>query len=606
MSSDVSIRELIVRANRLLTSGDLANARSLAQQAYKLNKNDPDVLVLVSKVITDPARQRNVLQQALQIAPTHREARQRLAALDAPTPPAMPPLKPRAFPVLPILAGVFGIVALLVLVGILVSRSHSDGSATDPTAAVALQSTVGATPILVASAPTNNRVSVSPTAFPTATLVPSVPPPTANTVGLDPLVQTATALQQGIAATGTSLAQAVINTTQVAGLTQTATQQGALGATVAAQQTALAVMDSLPGRLIVFGTRPENVTSPKIQFLALPQKNVRVTLSPDAQHIAYPSDDFQTLYIANADGANPQLVDLVGVKSYNWSPNGQWLLVDASQGLYAVSLSDHVPIALMSPSNPLQGDSRTYSTGLVWSTDNQHIALWTAGDSDTVRVLNVLDTLKPAQPVHITLSWANTHYSAPVWFPDGKRLIVRESGKNNRLLVIDGLSGTQNASLSIPYGAYADPVWVSPNGQWVMFSVALTADDKDGLYVIKSDGSGLKYVLKASDLGNVDVGWSPDGQRAFISGVPRSSLNPVGDIQWLDTTDMNLHSALKGQQGFLQWFWAPDSQSLLLCQVTQRDQRNMPTDGKLWLVPVAGRSPVVLLNTLLCPSYWLP
>jgi len=43
MSSDVSIRELITRANRLLASDDLANARSLAQQAYKLNKNDPAI-----------------------------------------------------------------------------------------------------------------------------------------------------------------------------------------------------------------------------------------------------------------------------------------------------------------------------------------------------------------------------------------------------------------------------------------------------------------------------------------------------------------------------------------------------------------------------------
>lgn len=60
MSSDVSVRELITRANRLLANGDLANARSLAQQAYKLNKNDPDALVLVSKVITDPAKQRTM------------------------------------------------------------------------------------------------------------------------------------------------------------------------------------------------------------------------------------------------------------------------------------------------------------------------------------------------------------------------------------------------------------------------------------------------------------------------------------------------------------------------------------------------------------------
>ena len=426
-----------------------------------------------------------------------------------------------------------------------------------------------------------------------------------NTVGLDPLVLTATALQQGLAATGTGLAQAVANTTQVAGLTQTATQQGALGATVVAQQTALVAMDSLPGRLIVLGTRPENVTSPKIQFLSLPNKNGGVSLSPDAQHITY--NDQQTLYIANVDGANPQAVDLPLAQAVNWSPNGQRLLLTDGKSLYTMSLNDHLPIALKI-SNALADRPDLLSRAVVWSSDNQHIALWTASDSDTLGVLSVLDTLKPAQPVRVMLPVTRQEtYSQPIWFADGKRLIVRVSGTNSRLLVIDGLSGTQNASLSIPYGAFADPVWVSPNGQWVMFSVALTADDKDGLYVMKSDGSGLKYVLKTHNLGQVDVGWSPDGQRAFISGVPYSSLNPVGDIQWLDTTDMSLQSVLKGQQGFRAWHWSPDGQSLLVCQITQRDERMTPISGKLWLVPVvAGGSPVVLLSTLLCPNYWLP
>jgi len=482
MSSDVSIRELITRANRLLASGDLANARSVAQQAYQLNKNDPDVLVLVSKVITDLTRQRAALQSAVQLDPTHREARQRLAALDAPTPPAVPPLKPRAFPVLPILAGVFGVVALLVLVGILLSRSHSDGSVTEPTAAVALQSTVGTAPILVPSAPTNNRVSVSPTALPTATLVPSVIPLTANMLGLDPLVLTATALQQGIAATGTSLAQAVVNTTQVAGLTQTATQQGALGATVVAQQTALAAMDSLPGKLLVLGTRPEDVNSAKIQFLTLPKKNVRLTLSPDAQHIAYPSDDKQTLYIANADGANPQPVNLVGAKSFGWSPNGQRLLVGASQGLYMVSLSDRVPILLFA-STFWQTDAAAYSIDVAWSPDNQHIALWRGSGSETVIVLNVLDTLKPDQAVRVMLPLVgnNIAYGAPVWVPDGKRLMVRVSDqKSTRFLVIESVSGVQGAALMIPQSFDTSPFWVSPNGQWMIFNVSGAGGDKDG------------------------------------------------------------------------------------------------------------------------------
>ena len=171
-------------------------------------------------------------------------------------------------------------------------------------------------------------------------------------------------------------------------------------------------------------------------------------------------------------------------------------------------------------------------------------------------------------------------------------------------MVIDSLNGVQQAALPIPYAFDISPFWVSPNGQWIIFNVFGAGGDKDGLYVMKTDGSGLKYLTKPS-ASQASVDWSPDGQRAFISDVQldNSHLN----TQWLDTTNMSLQPAFKGQQGFSAWHWSADSQSLLVCQVTQRDQRNVATAGKLWLVPVAtGRSPMVLLNTLVCPSYWLP
>ena len=188
-----------------------------------------------------------------------------------------------------------------------------------------------------------------------------------------------------------------------------------------------------------------------------------------------------------------------------------------------MSLNDHLPIAL-NISNASLGQPDTSSEYAVWSSDNQHIALWTAGDSDAVRVLSVLDTLKPAQPVRVMLPVTRQEaYSQPVWFADGKRLIVRVSGTNSRLLVIDGLSGTQITSLPIPFVSfYQSPFWVSPNGQWVMFSVALTANDKDGLYVMKSDGSGLKNLLKVPGIGNVNVGWSPM-DNAPLSAVCRTA-----------------------------------------------------------------------------------
>jgi len=346
------------------------------------------------------------------------------------------------------------------------------------------------------------------------------------------------------------------------------------------------------------------VTSPKIQFLALPSK-YGVSLSPDAQHITYISDDRQTLYIADADGANPQPVELPSANSIQWSPNGQRLLVTNGKSLYAVSLSDHVPIAL-NTSNAVPGQPDTSSTAAVWSPDNEHVALWTPGDLETVRVLSVLDTLKPAQVVHVMLpATRNTVYSKPVWVPGGQRLIVRVSdGKNNRLLVIDGLSGVQEASLTLSQAFDTSPFWVSPMGQWVIFIVAGTGSDKDGFYVMKTDGGALKYIMKnpAGTAGSVD--WSPDGQRAFID-IP-AGYGTDDDFQWWEMTDMSLHTALKGQHGIVARLWAPDSQSMLICQVTQ-SERHTPTVGKLWRVFVAaGSTPVVLFNTPICPSYWLP
>ena len=345
------------------------------------------------------------------------------------------------------------------------------------------------------------------------------------------------------------------------------------------------------------------MTSAKIQFLALPQKNVRLTLSPDAQHIAYPSDDGQTLYIANADGANPQPVDLVGAKSFDWSPNGQRLLVGASQGLSMVSLSDRVPTLLFA-SGFWQTDAAPYSIGMVWSPDNQHIA-WVGGGSDTVMELSVLDTLKPAEPVHARLpTTPDIRYSQPVWFADGKRLMLRVGDKDRRFLVIDALSGLQKASLPILPFSFLKPFWLSPTGQWVILQIS--GDPKSGLYMMKTDGSALKFLIANRGGAEPVVGWSPDGQRAFIGSGPLSYDNLSSDIQWLDTTDLSLHSALKGQQVLLGWYWSPDSQSMFVCQVTQNERRT-PTAGKLWLVPVVtGNSPMVLLNTPVCPDYWLP
>ena len=518
MSSDVSVRELLSRANSLLASGDIANARSIAQQAYNLNKKDPDVLVLVSKVIIDPARQRNVLQQALQIAPTHREALARLATLDGSPIPVVPATPQRSFPVLPILAGVFGVVALLVLVGILVSHSHSDGSATEPTAAVALQSTVGGAPVLVPSTPTNNRVSVSPTALPSVTLVPSVILPTANTAGLDPLVLTATALQQGIAATNTISAQA-------AGLMQ----QGALSATnisltqSTGQSTALELHNHL--YLLAFevwreedrifqlwksnadGSDPIALTDG--QTVVLPG----FSWSPDGKQIAFLGARNQTIGIYRFDLVLNDIKLVLSMPKFDqgsasfivaWAPDGSAIAYTREDGLYTVTPDGSTVKHIVTL------PSGSFEHSPAWSQDSQQIAYVADDDiylanrdgsgvkpvttGKTLRVDSTRAEIASLQLVGRIITWTpDGNLAYTIVKPDGAVYTVSPDGTHTKLF------------LKQPYTLS----W-SPDGKQIA-GLLLTADNtKQGIYLLNADGTGTpKLLVKFGQFGKYQQVLSP-------------------------------------------------------------------------------------------------
>jgi len=401
MSSDVSIRELLSRANRLLASGDTASAYSIAQQAYQLNKKDPDVLVLASKVLSDPVKQRDLLQRALQVAPTHREARERLAALDAPLMPVAPPAPvvlrapQRSFPVLPVLGGLALIVAVIVVfVSIVANRPQSATAPTEPAMAVAAQPTLLNVPSVV-SPPPASATPASATLTPVPTLTPSAtipasstlllnPPTTSANAGLNPIVLTATALSQSIAATGAGLAQGVANLTQSANQTQTATQQGALGATVVAQQTALALANTLPGTMIAFSRNNDSPISPKLRLIDGNPNN----LAPDRRHIVLQQKD--GIYLAALDGSNAHQVMLPSATGDNtnwtWAPNGQSLLMVTDQHpalqTYVVGLADGAVPKLLTPP-PQASIYKAY-----WSPDNHWLAWDVAGQLYLEPVMN--------------------------------------------------------------------------------------------------------------------------------------------------------------------------------------------------------------------------
>jgi len=85
-----SAADLVQRGQRLLDTGDLSEAQALARQAYQLDKTNPDALVLVSRLLTDPAQQMSYVKNALQADPLHVGALVRYRELTHSTPAAHP------------------------------------------------------------------------------------------------------------------------------------------------------------------------------------------------------------------------------------------------------------------------------------------------------------------------------------------------------------------------------------------------------------------------------------------------------------------------------------------------------------------------------------
>lgn len=231
------------------------------------------------------------------------------------------------------------------------------------------------------SIPTSNHVSLSPTALPIAPLVPSVIPPTANTVGLNTSGLTTTALQQGIAATSTTLAQA-------AGLTQ----QGALSATMI------------------------SLTQSAEQTTALDPHNHLHLL---AFEVWRAEDNIFQLWKSNADGSNPiALTDgqTIVFPGFSWSPDGKQIaflgIRAQTAGIYRFDLVlNDVKLVLSMP----RFDQGSAIFTVAWRPDGSAIAYMNKDGLYTV-------TPDGSTVKHIVTLPSGSFEHSPAWSQDSQQI----------------------------------------------------------------------------------------------------------------------------------------------------------------------------------------
>jgi len=628
----VDIPSELSKAERLIAAGQLEEAKAVLRGILAQDKRNAAAWYLVAQSVADPRAKAEALRRTLLTDPDHPRAKREFEAMDGlailqppsmtkstPATPDVPPRKTsadvtpkRRIPFVPLLISA-GVV-LVVLIGLALVAARPSNSPTPTVLALA----ASASPIVPAV------VQTTPTALPTATAIPSTPTPIPNglpTAG-DALAQTATAIQQNIAATGTGLVQVAGNKTQVAALTQTATQQGALGATVAAQQTSIAALGALPGTLIVLGDNTQHVTASNVQFVSFAGM-IGLNLAPDGRHIAYGKTGVNGSFVANRDGSNeraitglPNGVDLNTSDTRLWSPDGNWLLLIPSSGLnakcYIISLTDGVAHTITVPTSKPSDVQHTLVLP-AWSPSSQRLALFDRVNNGMINeetrlyVMNMaqIDAAPTSVPLISTVgtpafSTPRTIYSALLWLDEQQVLASKEvsqtgvTASNSSLIAVDVTTHTLRVFHSFPATELHQmmTVTLSPDGHHLAFTALSSTGTGVLVYILTPDGNVLKIIPDLSL--DAKFSWSPDSK---LLGLPGSETRSARQIAWLKLDDLSLHQALPGTAGLAFPLWSPDSHALLICQSSNATNGSGP-QGKALLLPIAaGSTPLALFDT---------
>lgn len=148
----------------------------------------------------------------------------------------------------------------------------------------------------------------------------------------------------------------------------------------------------------------------------------------------------------------------------------------------------------------------------AWSPDGRYLALSKSegGNSDIF-----LYDLKRRHMRRLTLH--NGIDVSPSFAPDNKRLVFTSSRNGTSQIYLTDVNGRPPKRLTSEGQYNAAPVW-APQGDWIAF-IGRSLEQTLELYVIRSDGTGLRRVtINGSTIEDAPT-WSPDGQTILYTRV---------------------------------------------------------------------------------------
>jgi dipeptidyl aminopeptidase/acylaminoacyl peptidase len=171
--------------------------------------------------------------------------------------------------------------------------------------------------------------------------------------------------------------------------------------------------------------------------------------------------------------------------------------------------------------------------------------------------------------------------SAPSLSPDGRWLsyLTGTTGQP-QLWVVRGLACPSMgcAPRQLTFGEQSVTFHeYSPVGDWIIYGTDRAGDEREGFYLITSDGLSERELLPPSNAYRVFGGWSPDGRRIAFASTERNGVD--FDIYVMDIKQDGTPSAprrvYEGKAGIYVASWRPDGGALLLTETRGEADNNV-------------------------------